>query len=168
MMLKKLEIILAAEEIRIMTKDLEEIVLKDPPPLISDTELVLNSLFETYKIGLICDSGMSPGKVMREILAAYDLLQYFDSMVFSDELGVTKPDSRAYQTALDQMGVDAQKAMHVGDLLATDVAGARSVGMKSVWLNREGVRRVNRTVAPDYEIHRLAELLDIVRKETSV
>ena len=140
----------------------ETVVLNDPPPLVQDAETVLYTLNDAYKIGLICDSGMSPGRVMREVFARYDLLQLFDVTVFSDEVGRTKPHLLMYQTALNSMHVPAQRAVHVGDLLYTDVIGAKSAGMKAIWFNRDREQVGERSIAPDYEITRLSEVLDIV------
>jgi putative hydrolase of the HAD superfamily len=58
--------------------------------------------------------------------------------------------------------------MHVGDSVASDVAGANAIGAVSVWLNRD-VRQNDLGITPDYEIQSLAELPDIVQNhpETS-
>lgn len=57
--------------------------------------------------------------------------------VSSAEFGVMKPDPRIFQEALDQMQVTAAEAVMVGDSLPHDVLGARQVGMRGVWLDRD-------------------------------
>jgi HAD-hyrolase-like len=47
---------------------------------------------------------------------------------------------------------------HVGDSLATDVAGAVAVGIRSVWLNRTGRQLAPSDPRPDSEITSLREL----------
>jgi FMN phosphatase YigB (HAD superfamily) len=84
------------------------------------------------RLGMICDTGLTPGRVVRRLLHQLGLLTYFDVCVFSDEVGVPKPDPRIFHTALDALAADASHAAHVGDLLRTDVAGARGVGMTSI------------------------------------
>jgi HAD superfamily hydrolase (TIGR01549 family) len=81
---------------------------------------------------LICDTGLSPGKVVRQLLARVDLLDLLEVQIFSDELGVTKPHARMFEHALLPLGVSAADALHVGDLRRTDIAGARAMGMQSV------------------------------------
>jgi putative hydrolase of the HAD superfamily len=81
---------------------------------------------------LICDTGFTPGKVVRQLLAGAGLLQYLEVLVFSDEAGVPKPDAKVFHTALEALGVPARAALHVGDLRRTDVAGARAAGMGTV------------------------------------
>ena len=83
---------------------------------------------------LICDTGLTPGRVVREHLARLGLLDGLRAQLFSDEVGVPKPHARIFHAALGALGVEAAGAVHVGDLLRTDVAGARGVGMRSVRL----------------------------------
>jgi HAD superfamily hydrolase (TIGR01549 family) len=81
---------------------------------------------------LVCDTGLTPGRVVRRHLDRLGLLELLDVQVFSDEVGVPKPDPRAFRAALEPLGVDPTAAVHVGDLRRTDVAGARALGMGSV------------------------------------
>lgn len=81
---------------------------------------------------LICDTGLTPGRVLRHHLGRIGLLAGLRVLVFSDEVGVPKPDTRVFRAALEPFGVDPAGALHVGDLRRTDVAGARDFGMTSV------------------------------------
>jgi putative hydrolase of the HAD superfamily len=81
---------------------------------------------------LICDTGFSPGRVVRELLDRAGLLDWLEVTIFSDEAGVPKPHPRVFQQALTPLGVAPAQALHVGDLRRTDVAGARAAGLGSV------------------------------------
>jgi putative hydrolase of the HAD superfamily len=81
---------------------------------------------------LVCDTGLTPGRVVRRHLERLGLLDGLAVQVFSDEVGVPKPDPRTFRRALAAVGVRPQRALHVGDLRRTDVAGARSLAMRSV------------------------------------
>lgn len=81
---------------------------------------------------LICDTGLTPGHVVRQHLLRLGLLRGLRAQLFSDEVGVPKPDARIFRAALEALGLPASGALHVGDLRRTDVAGARGVGMRSV------------------------------------
>lgn len=89
---------------------------------------------EGVRLALICDTGFTPGRVVRRLLDRVGLLRYLEATIFSDELRVPKPDHRAFRSALDALGVASAGAVHVGDLRRSDVAGARSAGMGSVRL----------------------------------
>ena len=84
--------------------------------------------------GLVCDTGLTPGRVVRRWLAAEGLLDLLDVCAFSDEVGAPKPEARAFRAALTPLGVNPPAAIHVGDLRRTDVAGARALDMGTIRL----------------------------------
>jgi putative hydrolase of the HAD superfamily len=59
---------------------------------------------------------------------------------------------------LDEAGVAADRAVHVGDDPEADVEGARRAGVKAVWLNRSGAYWPDSITAPSHAISTLAEL----------
>jgi HAD superfamily hydrolase (TIGR01549 family) len=71
--------------------------------------------------------------------------------------GPEKPETGMFVDALAQSGLHAGVAVHVGDSLEHDVAGARAAGWMSVWLNRDGVAN-DSGIEPDAEIASLDEL----------
>jgi putative hydrolase of the HAD superfamily len=81
---------------------------------------------------LICDTGLTPGRVVRQHLERLGLLEHLEVCIFSDEVGAPKPDTRVFHAALAPLGVQADLAIHVGDLRRTDVAGARAIGMSTI------------------------------------
>ena len=84
-------------------------------------------------IGIVCDVGLTASPVLRTYLDHHGVLQLFDHWSFSDEVGVYKPDAAIFHHALEGLGgVSPSRAVHVGDLRRTDVAGARGVGMVTV------------------------------------
>jgi putative hydrolase of the HAD superfamily len=83
-------------------------------------------------LGVISNTGRTPGRVLRQLLADAGLLTCFDVLVFSDEAGVRKPAAAIFRKALSQTGVEPARAVHVGDDPVSDVAGARGVGMGAI------------------------------------
>jgi putative hydrolase of the HAD superfamily len=81
---------------------------------------------------LICDTGLTPGRVVRRHLDREGLLSSLSVQSFSDEVGVPKPDGRAFAAALEPLAAAPEISLHVGDLRRTDVAGARALGMTSI------------------------------------
>jgi putative hydrolase of the HAD superfamily len=93
------------------------------------------------RLGIVCDVGFSGGELLRELLDAEGLLQHFDGWGFSDEIGHYKPAPQIFEAALAALGAEPERAMHVGDLRRTDIAGAAALGMRTVryrGLNKEG------------------------------
>ncbi|MDP8932415.1 MAG: HAD family hydrolase, partial [Actinomycetota bacterium] len=68
--------------------------------------------------------------------AAVGLLDAFDVLVISGELGAAKPEPVIFRTACIALGVPAEQVVHVGDRLDLDALGARRAGLHGVWLDR--------------------------------
>ena len=135
----------------------------DTPALKEGVEETLETLNGEYGMGIISDTGVTPGSVIREYLERQGLLHLFTSTVFSDEEGYCKPHRRVFEKALNELGVEAEEAVHVGDLLRTDVAGAKGMGMKAVWVS-ETPDTTHGECRPDFVIKRLPELLDLLER----
>jgi putative hydrolase of the HAD superfamily len=143
-------------------KEFEETALADPPPLVEGALETLESLSSKYKMGVISDTGLTPGRILRKVLSGHQVLRFLDVTVFSDENGYNKPHRTMFEKALSELKTKPSEVVHVGDLLHTDIAGAKAVGMKAVWLNR---RRVVNSgpYKPDYEIKTFPEIIDVLK-----
>src|SRR3954454_690547 len=73
-----------------------------------------------------------------DVLEGAGLAPLVDGVVTSATVGATKPDARLFQRALEVAGSRPEEAVHVGDSLENDVAGARSAGIEPVLLDRSG------------------------------
>jgi putative hydrolase of the HAD superfamily len=60
------------------------------------------------------------------------LANLFDSIVFSCEVGYMKPEPQMYQISLQQLAVDAEDAVFVGDGSSNELEGARAAGMTTI------------------------------------
>lgn len=78
------------------------------------------------------------GPHQRTKLADVGLARFFDTVVIAGEIGAAKPDPVIFHTACDQLGVQPEHALHIGDRLDLDAHGARDAGLHGVWLDREG------------------------------
>lgn len=103
----------------------------DPTPGAVDAlrELTARGL----RLGIVSNTGRTPGVVLRRILEFHDMLRYFDAAAisYSDEVGFRKPDPRIFERSLRALGVPPGRALHIGDNPHADVQGARKVGMRT-------------------------------------
>jgi len=53
-------------------------------------------------------------------------------MVFSDEIGIRKPDGRIFQLVAKKMKMEPCEIVHIGDNLKADINGAKSAGFKAI------------------------------------
>ena len=75
---------------------------------------------------------------LHDVLERTGLRGLVDAVVISAELGAAKPDPAIFRAALERLGATAGEAMHVGDSLEHDVAGARAAGLEAVLVARNG------------------------------
>ncbi len=146
-----------------LKKAYTESVLESPSELIEGSSEVLKHLkSQRYKLGLICNTGRSPGKVLRKLMEHYQILEHFDALSFSDELRIRKPDPEIFLYTLKNLKSIASDSVHVGDELLTDVKGAKDAGMMSIHLSK--TYSTDQGIQPDYCIRKLKEIKEIAEE----
>ena len=115
------------------------------------------------KTGLVANSWPDTGRVLRADVEELGLTGRFDVIVFSEELGVSKPQPEIFHYALGQLGVEPENAVFVGDGLRTDVQGAAQVGMTTVqalWFNADDTPGIE----PDFMAFTPMDVLNLVAR----
>src|ERR671914_2474937 len=116
-----------------LTREFEEASIQSGVDAVDGAAETLQALADAgIRRGLVCDTGFTPGRVVRGILEEKGLLQYLEVLCFSDEVGVPKPGNEIFAKALAELGARPPEAVHIGDLKRTDIAGARDIGMHAV------------------------------------
>jgi putative hydrolase of the HAD superfamily len=104
-----------------------------PPQVVQGAPELLAALkARNLGVGLISNTGRTPGYALREILARLGLAQSIDVMVFSNEHGHCKPQTSIFEELRRGLDVAYEEMMFVGDNLYVDVHGAQRVGMRGV------------------------------------
>ncbi|HEU4743194.1 MAG TPA: HAD family hydrolase [Meiothermus sp.] len=123
----------------------------------------LPRLAKTHTLGIVCDTGVTPGRLLREHLKRHGLLDYFTGLSFSDETGSVKPRREAFMAALDDMGVEPQTALHIGDIPRTDIAGAFAAGYP--WaVQYTGHRYLNGGPEPTAKVANHLQLVELLSR----
>jgi putative hydrolase of the HAD superfamily len=118
------------ESIRALTKEFEEASINAGVEAVEHADATLGTLrAANIRVGLVCDTGFTPGRLVRQLLEEAGLCDHLEVLCFSDEVGVPKPGNEIFAKALAELGVRPPEAIHVGDLRRTDIAGAHDVGM---------------------------------------
>jgi len=98
---------------------------------------------------------------LKELLGRNGLA--FDAVITSEGARCYKPRPRIFEIALEALRARPEEVLHVGDSLQADVEGAGRLGMRTVWVNRTGVRRTRGDPEPDFEVTDLRGLPGLVR-----
>jgi len=87
---------------------------------------------------------------------------YFEDLVISESVGISKPDPRIFDYTFKKIGYDKKdKALMIGDSLTSDIKGGLNFGMDTCWYNPEK-RQSEKSILPKYEVHSYEELLGIL------
>lgn len=123
---------------------------------------VLSRLKAYYRLGIIANQPLDTRRRMAE---EWRLAEYFDLMIISAEVGFSKPDPLLFREALYKAQTSADRCMMIGDKLTNDIAPAKALGFKTLWLRQEwgGMQTVtDDTMKPDYAADSLSQLVDIL------
>jgi FMN hydrolase / 5-amino-6-(5-phospho-D-ribitylamino)uracil phosphatase len=85
--------------------------------------------------------------------------RFFRGRINASGVGVAKPDKKIFLAASQLLDIPAENILHVGDDPLLDVIGARDAGMRTAWLNRDGLVWMHEP-APDLEFADMTALAD--------
>ncbi len=75
---------------------------------------------------------------LHAVLEGLSLAPLLDAILTSAEAGARKPSPAIFEQALRLAGATPEQAVHVGDSLEEDIAGARAAGVRPVLISRHG------------------------------
>lgn len=120
---------------------------------------VLNELVEHVPLALVTN-GFGPVQRMR--IARLGLERYFEAIIISGEVGVSKPAVKIMELTFRQLGERAgTDALIVGDSLTSDIQGGINYGIDTCWYNPGALSSNGQRIT--HEIRSLGEVIPIVR-----
>ncbi|PEW86292.1 2-haloalkanoic acid dehalogenase [Bacillus cereus] len=115
----------------------------------------LNHIKRHFKIGIITNGSTHRQKAK---IINTNLNNYFDTIIISEEVGLSKPDKRIFELALNKLNVQPENTLFVGDDLERDIAGCQNANIKGVWFNPNMIKN-NTDIKPYAEITSFDNLL---------
>ncbi|HSI21250.1 MAG TPA: HAD family hydrolase [Verrucomicrobiae bacterium] len=111
-------------------------------PLWNEPEL-LNSLLRIkekgIRLAIVSNTGFLDGVNMRLAFETMGLMPHISTAIFSNEVGVAKPDPAIFRALVDQSGVHPANILHIGDNPLADYGGATRAGLQAVLLTEGAV-----------------------------
>ena len=133
-------------------------------PVFPDTRDSLRSMKQRYNLAIISNVDDDLFAPTAEVLEVE-----LDVVVTAQQCGSYKPDHRNFDVALERMGIEKDRWLHIGESLYHDIAPANELGIASVWVNRghgkEGGATRPTDARPDLEVHDLASLVRAMELE---
>lgn len=129
--------------------------IKTNPVFINGAKELLSKLQGRFK-AMIITNGLS--EVQHSRIKILKLKQYFEHIVISDEIGMTKPQQGFFEHCENLMQFkERDKVLVIGDTLKSDIKGGNLFGYKTCWFNY--YQKPNETdIIPNYELDNLDEL----------
>ena len=120
---------------------------------------VIKKLSENYKMAIITNGlkDVQSKRIGQSIIA-----KYFDSIVISEEVKVSKPNPEIFEIALNNLSfIDKSKVLMIGDSLTSDIQGGINFGIGTCWTNF--IQSKNSTLfQPTYEVSNLMNLFKVL------
>jgi len=104
----------------------EEMELEVRPDLVPGCAETLRGLAADYRLAIVSDAIVSPGRCLRELLRLHDIEQYFSAFAFSDEVGRSKPHPAMFKHVAAALGVEPAQMVHIARPTARAELGAAS------------------------------------------
>ena len=120
------------------------------PPIVFDRtlEALAHLSRMPVSVALISNTGLTSPRAYRRWFDETGMLAHFEHLTFSNGVACAKPNRAIFDSTLEKVGVPASNALHVGDNLHTDVAGAAAAGMSTAWISGHDDRQP--VTPPDY------------------
>lgn len=127
--------------------------------LYEDSIELVKSLYNNYQL-IIITNGLKD--VQDNRIRNSTIAKYFQSIVVSEEVGVSKPDSKIFEHALRNINyTNKSKILMVGDSLTSDIQGGINFGIDTCWYNPNRIQNKSE-LNPTYEISNLMNLINII------
>jgi putative hydrolase of the HAD superfamily len=116
---------------------------------------VLDELQTRYRLAIVSDA--QSAYALPE-LNSLGIQGYFNPIIISSDYGYRKPDVRLFTKALEEIDINPQEAVFVGNSMYNDILGASQAGMKTVFFaSKHGKGKDEK---PDYIIYNFIQLLE--------
>jgi putative hydrolase of the HAD superfamily len=135
--------------------------------LLGSAHALLEALRERgLRLAIVANGWPEPARLTRRRIDELGVGERVDAIVLADEVGARKPDRRIFEVALQSLGLgfEAAEAMHVGDQLVADVAGAAGAGITTVQALWFAADDHLGGVEPDYRAFTAMDVLNIARR----
>ncbi|MBN1677673.1 MAG: HAD family hydrolase [Candidatus Thermoplasmatota archaeon] len=153
---------LRSEHLQSIENVYSESILENMPGLLPGARQVLEEIKESgYRTGLISNTGRTPGSALRMVMDRLQILEFFDTTTFSNEILIRKPADGAFKMTLKMLKVAPGEAVHVGDDPESDVAGAKRAGMRAIQVVTDDRER---SFDADFTVSSLEIVPDIIRR----
>ncbi|MEF9951939.1 MAG: YjjG family noncanonical pyrimidine nucleotidase [Clostridium sp.] len=108
---------------------------------------LVKDLSKKYKLSIITN-GLT--LVQERRIKGSEIAKYFDDIVISEEIGISKPNAEIFEYALNNLSFsDKSKVLMIGDSLSSDIKGGANFGVDTLWFNQDSSQNTS-GITPTY------------------
>ena len=129
--------------------------------LFHDSLDLIKELYGKYNLFIITNglTKVQNGRIRNSLIAPY-----FNDIIVSEEVGVSKPNPEIFKIALENNQIEnISNILMIGDSLTSDIRGGINFGIDTCLYNPKGIT-IDGEIKPTYEISNLKGLLDLLLK----
>ncbi|MEU5318297.1 HAD family hydrolase [Streptomyces sp. NPDC021056] len=131
--------------------------------LFPDVLPVLDALADSHRHAVLSNSSIHVQDRKLRALGVYDR---FEAVLCAAELGISKPQAGAFHAACEALELAPEEVAYVGDHPEIDGRGAAEAGLRSFWIDRDGVYATGTAPVGPHRIATLAELPALLGADT--
>ncbi|MGG7177358.1 YjjG family noncanonical pyrimidine nucleotidase [Clostridium paraputrificum] len=127
--------------------------------LYNDSVDLIENLHKDYKLSIITNglTAVQENRIRKSIIS-----HYFEDIVISEEVSVSKPNPKIFELALKNINhIDKSKVLMIGDSLTSDIQGGINFRIDTCWYNPNKVKNET-SIKPTYEVSNFNELKDLL------
>ncbi|WP_025151338.1 HAD family hydrolase [Bacillus sp. H1a] len=117
---------------------------------------ILNTIKMQVKVAIITNGTTQRQKAK---IINTNLNSCFDIIIISEEVGLSKPDKRIFELALNKLNVPPEAALFVGDDIEKDISGCQNANIKGIWFNPHMIKN-DTEIKPYAEINSFNEFTE--------
>lgn len=127
--------------------------------LLDGAKEFVEALSKKYRLGVITNG---IGSVQHSRLERSDLASYFETVIISEEVKVSKPNEKIFEIALESLNhKDLSTVLMIGDSLTSDIQGGINAGVDTCWYNPQHIDNV-KDIKATYEVHSYEDIKKIL------
>lgn len=119
---------------------------------------IINAVNRHVKIAIVSNGFTQRQKAK---IINTNLHSYFNTIIISEEVGFSEPDKRIFELVLNELHVQPDATLFVGDDLEKDIAGCQSVNIKGIWFNPHKIKN-DTEIKPYVEIYSFDSILSYI------
>lgn len=122
------------EQLNLFYKETELLFMEYKPQLLYPNIQHLFKEITTQEktINILSNTAFIKGSTLRKVISYYELSEYFKFQIYSDEVGISKPNPKIFQLIFDQINnfkqLQKKEVLHIGDNIVADYNGAIRFG----------------------------------------